>query len=81
MADDFTPLEEAAARSGLHPNTLKRLLRQGVIRGFKGAYKGKSHWLVSVRSLDQYANPVRGFLLELPGPKIFLTRREEGEED
>ena len=81
MADDFIPLNDAVIRSGLHPNTLRRLLREGVIRGFKAAHNGKSHWLVSVRSLDQYTDPIQGFLLELRGPKLFLIRRDKREDD
>ena len=75
MSDDYVPLEEAAVRSGLHPNTLRRLLRERVIYGYKGNYRGKQHWLVSTMSLKQYTDPVVGFLLDLPGPKIFLKRK------
>lgn len=73
MGDDFIPLEKAAARSGLHPNTLRRLLRQSEIRGYKDGWR----WMVSASSLRRYTDPVYGFLLELPGPKMFLSRREE----
>ena len=81
MGDDYIPLEEAAQQSGLHPNTLRRLLREGVIRGFKTAYRGKQRWLVSVASLRQYTDPFHGFLLDLPGPKLFLKRLDENERD
>jgi excisionase family DNA binding protein len=74
MSNDYIPLEEAAQRSGLHPNTLRRLLREGVISGYKASYGGKRHWLVSAASLKHYADPVVGFLLDLPGPKIFLKK-------
>jgi hypothetical protein len=77
MGQDYIPLEEAARMSGLHPNTLKRLLREDVIRGFKGTYRGQHKWLVSVSSLKQYADPMHGFLLEKPGPKLFLRRLNE----
>ena len=76
MGDDYIPLEEAAQRSGLHPNTLRRLLREGVIHGYKASYSGKRHWIVSTISLKQYADPVIGFLLDLPGPKGFLKKKE-----
>ncbi len=78
MSDDYIPLEEAAARSGLHPNSLRRLLREGVIYGYKGNYRGKQHWLVSTASLKQYTDPVVGFLLDLPGPKGFLHKSGVG---
>ncbi len=77
MADDYITLEEAAKRSGLHPVTLRRLLRQGNIQG----YRSGKRWMVSVRSLDKYTDPVMGFLLELPGPKLFLTKREDKDEE
>jgi hypothetical protein len=32
-----------------------------------------------VRSLRRYTDPIDGFLLDLPGPKLFL-RRVEGED-
>jgi len=71
---DFIPLGEAARRSGLHPNSLKRLLRQGVLRGFKAARNGRKQWLVSTASLRAYTDPESGLLLDLPGPKRFLRR-------
>jgi len=81
MGTDYITLDEAAEQSGLHPNTLRRLLREGVIRGFKTAHEGKQRWLVSVASLKQYTDPVYGFLLDLPGPKLFLRRVEEADEE
>ena len=74
---DYITLKDAAKRSGLHENSLRRLLRSGEIDGYK---KGRT-WMVSVRSLDNYADPVTGFLLELPGPKLFLTKRDQSEAD
>ena len=74
---DYITLKEAAKRSGLHENSLRRLLRSGEIDGYKRGWS----WMVSVRSLDNYTDPVEGFLLELPGPKLFLTRREDKEEE
>lgn len=80
MDHDYIPLDEAVRRSGLHPETLKRLLRGGVITGFKAAHGGRRRWLVSVLSLRQYADPVNGFLLDLPGPKLFLRRADDLDE-
>ena len=77
MGADYINISEAAARSGLHPNTIQRLLRQGKLEGFKDHHSGKMHWLVSIRSLDSYTNPWNGFLLDLPGPKPYLRRRDE----
>lgn len=74
---DFVTLEEAARRSGLHPNSLKRLLRQGVLRGFKTTQAGRRRWLISAVSLRQYTDPLTGWLLDRPGPKLFLRRAED----
>ena len=73
---DNISLEEAAKRSGLHKVTLRRLLRDGKIRG----YRSGKYWTVSLKSLDAYTDPIMGFLLELPGPKLFLTRRKENDD-
>ena len=75
MGNDYIPIDQAAARSGLHPNTIQRLLRQGKLHGFKDHHSGQMRWLVSVRSLDNYTNPWNGFLMDRPGPKIYLQRR------
>ena len=80
MGDDFITIEEAAEISGLHKTTLGRLLRRGVIRGYKMVWKDRMRWMVSVRSLRQYTDPIEGFLLDLPGPKIFLRKVEEDDE-
>jgi hypothetical protein len=77
VGTDYIPIEAAARRSGLHVNSLKRLLRQGAISGYKIKYQGRHRWMVSVRSLDYYVDPDTGFMLDRPGPKIFLRRREE----
>jgi hypothetical protein len=77
MSDEFVRLEEASRRSGLHPNTLRRLLREGALYGYKAVHHGKQCWWVSAQSLKRYTNPLSGFLLDLPGPKRFLKRREE----
>ncbi len=81
MSHDYMTVEEAAQISGLHPNTLRRLLRQRQIVGYKKTVDGKVRWRVSASSLRQYTDPVTGFLLELPGPKLFLSRRDEGDDD
>ena len=78
MGSDYIPISEAARRSGLHPNTIQRLLRAGKIHGYK---ENHYRWLVSVRSLERYTNPMTGFLLDRPGPKIFLTRRDEQDDE
>lgn len=77
MREEFVRLEEAARRSGLHPNTLRRLLREGTLHGYKAVQHGKQCWLVSAASLKRYTSPWSGFLLDLPGPKLFLKRRAD----
>lgn len=77
MNDEFLRLEEAARQSGLHANTLRRLLREGTLHGYKAVHRGKQCWWVSAASLKRYTNPRSGFLLDLPGPKLFLKRRDE----
>jgi hypothetical protein len=79
--DQYIPIEAAAQRSGLHTNSLKRLLRQGLIAGYKVNHLGRMRWMVSVRSLDQYVNPDTGFMLDRPGPKLFLRRRNEDDDE
>jgi Helix-turn-helix domain len=74
---DYISLKEAAKRSGLHENSLRRLLRAGDIQGYKRGW----WWMVSTHSLDAYTDPIMGFLLELPGPKLYLTKREDNDED
>jgi hypothetical protein len=80
VGNDFLSIEDAAARSGLHPNTIQRLLRQGKLEGFKEHHGGRYRWFVSVRSLDKYTNPWNGFLMDRPGPKIYLRRRDDDKE-
>jgi DNA-binding Lrp family transcriptional regulator len=78
---DYIPIEEAAQRFGLHANSLKRLLRQGILDGYKANVDGRRRWMVSVVSVRVYTDPVRGYLLNLPGPKLFLSQlRDEGDE-
>ncbi len=75
--DEYISLEEAAARSGLHSNTLRRLLRRGVLHGYKVTSGGARRWLVSAASLSNYTDPNYGFLLDMPGPKLYLRRVRE----
>jgi len=77
VGNDYLSIGEAAARSGLHPNTIQRLLRQGKLEGFKEHHGGQYRWFVSVRSLDTYANPWNGFLMDRPGQKMYLRRRDD----
>jgi hypothetical protein len=76
MSDEHISLNEAARRSGLHPNSLRRLLRDGEIQGYKIGW----YWWVSTASLTQYTNPFNGFLLDMPGPKMFLSKRDEDDD-
>jgi hypothetical protein len=74
VANDYIPIEEAARRSGLHINSIARLLRRGVLRGYKATSGGRNKWMVSVHSLRQYTDPINGFLLDQPGPRLFLSK-------
>ena len=42
MGQDYISIEEAAEQSGLHVETLKRLLRAGVLAGYKSVERGRS---------------------------------------
>jgi hypothetical protein len=76
--DDLISLDEAVRWSGLHLNTLRRLLRQGVIEGRKARIgEARVRWWVSRRSLRQYMDPDTGFLLDRRGPRLYLRRRDE----
>jgi hypothetical protein len=81
VSSDYIPIEEAAQRSGLHSNTIARLLRRGILHGYKANDRGRSRWLVSVQSLRHYTDPINGFLLDMPGPKLFLSKLHEDGED
>lgn len=74
---DYISLKDAAKQSGLHENTLRRLLRSKEIEGYKIGW----YWWVSASSLDQYTDPIHGFLLDMPGPKLFLTKQNPEDED
>ena len=73
----YIPLEEAAELSGAHPNSLKRLLRQGVIRGKKKLIEGRERWMVEKNSLMSHFNPVSGYAFDRPGPRLFLTKADQ----
>ncbi len=77
MPNNYISIVEAARRSGLHSNTIKRLLRSGRLRGYKTSVGGRNCWLVSVFSLRHYTDPLNGFLLDMPGPKLFLSKLDE----
>ena len=79
MTDEYLTLDEAARRSGLHSNTLMRLVRRGILHGYKGQIDGRRRWLISAASLRRYTDPINGFLLDLPGPKLYLTKGDEEE--
>lgn len=76
MEPGYVELGEASSKSGLHPNTLRRLLRNGTIFGYKGTQRGKFRWMVSVRSIRNYTDPVFGVALDHPGPKAFLEKQQ-----
>ena len=81
MRREFLTLKEAALISGLHRKTLQRLVRTGVIEGHKANYDGHIRWYVSAAALSAYTDPFRGYLLDKPGPKLYLRRAgdDEGE--
>ncbi|MGQ0602435.1 MAG: hypothetical protein ACT4QE_12165 [Anaerolineales bacterium] len=61
MIDDYISLETAIQVSGLHANTLRRLLRTGVVRGRKTVVDGRPRWRVLTESLRQYVEGGRFF--------------------
>ena len=77
MAEDFIPLEEAVRLSGYHPNSLKRVVREGKVSGELRLVEGKWRLYLSLRSLQRYTDPEHGFALERPGPKMFLKRSQD----
>lgn len=82
MANNYISITEAARRFGLHTNTIARLLRRGVLQGYKTTSQGgASRWMVSIQSLRSYTDPITGFALDMPGPKMFLSKLDEREED
>ena len=81
MGDLYLTLDEAAQRSGLHRHTIQRLVRYGVIWGYKDSVGGRLRWMVSARSLRYYCDPINGFLLDLRGPKLYLRRVDDSSDD
>jgi hypothetical protein len=81
VREELLILEEAARRSGLHPHTIQRLLQQGRLLGHKTVVRGRLRWVVSARSLRAYTNPINGFLLDEPGPKLFLRRLNDSQDE
>ena len=81
MRAEYLTLEQAAKLSGLHVKTLMRLVRAGTIEGHKARIDGARRWYVSAESLSQYTDPFYGFLLDLPGPKLYLTRVNDDDDD
>ena len=76
MTADFLTLEEASAISGLHPNSLRRLLRAGTLEGYKAVH-GRRRWLVSAASLRAYAPGFKSFPFDVPAPGLVLKKRSE----
>ena len=74
---EFVAIERAALESGLHPESIKRLLRQGRLEGYKARVRGHQRWLVSRASLRAYVEEVQTFASDRPGPRMFLKRRDE----
>lgn len=81
MGTDYVKLKEAQRISGMHPDTLKRLLRSGEIRGFKATDDGRHRWFVSLRSLNQYREASTAFMSTLPPRRFYLKPRERPETD
>jgi hypothetical protein len=67
-------LEEALRLSGLHVDTLTRLLRAGTIKGQKAKHNHRLRWFVSLASLQAYLNEENLFLSSRTGPKMHLRR-------
>ena len=80
MSRDYLTLKQAAALSGLHVKTLMRLVRTGKLDGHKATVDGVRRWYLSAKSLRDYTDPLRGYLLDLPGPKLYLRRVNDEEE-
>ena len=77
MTVKYLTVEEAAESSGLHPNTLRRLLRDGKLDGYKQTRSGYHRWYIAADSLARYTDPVRGFLLDMRGPKLYLKKQPD----
>ncbi len=51
MEDELLTVEEAAARLKMHPDTIRRLLREGSMPGVK---LGKRQWRISAAALARF---------------------------
>ncbi len=51
VLDDYADVLEAGARLSIHPDSVRRLIRQGKIPAFKFANK----WLIRKDELEQFA--------------------------
>ncbi|HEX8600782.1 MAG TPA: helix-turn-helix domain-containing protein [Chloroflexia bacterium] len=60
---DVLTVEEVAQRLRLNPFTIRRLLREGVLRGSK---VGKRQWRVQVRDLEAYLGQRSNNIAQLP---------------
>jgi hypothetical protein len=70
--DDHISFTEAVTRIGIHPNSLRRLLRQESHAGFKSLENGKWRWRVYTRWIEQYLDTYQ-FGLDRPGPRPRLV--------
>ena len=52
MLDDYVTVSDAAERLGIHPESVRRLIRQGRLPAKKFAHS----WLVARDVLEQFAN-------------------------
>ena len=48
--------KEAAEILRLHPKTLKRLLINGTIKGFRAGGTPQSHWRITESAINNYKN-------------------------
>jgi excisionase family DNA binding protein len=80
VSADYLTLEQAAQLSGLHVKTLARLVRTGKLDGHKANYDGRLRWYISAETLSEYTDPFWGFLLDMPGPKLYLRRLNDEDE-
>ena len=54
------PIEEAAARLGIHPATLRRRLKRGQVRGVREETPSGIRWLIEVDAEPAAAPPTQG---------------------
>jgi excisionase family DNA binding protein len=74
MGKDYIALEEAVVYTGLHPDTLTRMAREGRLEAFKATYEGRRRWLFSRRALRRFLDEAVLFEASRLGPKMFLVR-------